>query len=231
MKKIIFFITFISFAMTAHAQWIIGGSTEYSSISNKNNFRVSAAFESKLSQSGFSFAPMIGYQINKFAFGGSIIINTDTDTDTWLSGHYQNKTKNETILWGVQPFVRYTFMEFGNFSVFANTGVHILTGNSKQTYSSNIPSTTNSEHGILYMGINVVPVLSYRLSDRINLEAGLNFMNFGWNSVTEEDKRNHSNPQKTTITDFGLGVNSGNAANVGTISIGFIYKFGGKRVL
>jgi hypothetical protein len=230
MKKFIIIFAFISFAMMSHAQWFTGGSAEYSSTSDKNNNGSgSYASESKKSQSGFSFAPMIGYQTNRFAFGGSIIINTATDTDAWSSGSHRNETKDKTTLWGVQPFVRYTFMEFGNFSVFANTGLHLLTGNSKQT--SNNLWTTDNEIGITSLGINVVPVLSYRLSEKINLEAGLNFMNFGWNSVTEEDKQNSSNSQKTTVTDFGLGVNSGNAANVGAISIGFVYKFGGKRVL
>jgi len=82
-------------------------------------------------------------------------------------------------------------------------------------------------------GINLVPVLSYNLSERISLEATLNFMNFGWNR-TRLTHIDEWRDEKITERGFGIGVNSGNVVDVGAISIGFIYKFresGSARVL
>ena len=216
MKKFIVTLAFIPFAMVSHAQWFIGGNVGYLSKSDKTSWSNNSRTESL---SGFSFAPMIGFQSNKTMFGGNLILSSNTVafTESWSSSSSKNETT--VFFWGVQPFIRCTFWEFGKFSVFAHAGVHFLSGNKKEKSIFG----NNSEFSLTSFGLSVTPVLSYSLSERIRLETSLNFMNLSWNRDTEKNKRRTQD--KISSIDFGLGINSGNIINVGTISIGFIYNF------
>jgi len=221
MKKIIITSALISLAMISQAQWFIGGSLEYNFTSKKPERGTSESY------SKFSFAPTVGYQMYKFAFGTGFVFSAGTEIETrWVYsgwwGPFSYDVKIESTLWGIQPFVHYTFVEFGKFSIFANAGLHILGGNRKEFNPFN-SSAVDLEFDITSFGINIVPVLSYNLSERISLEAALNFMNFGWNRVYQEDKANKTNTG--TVTNFGFGINTGNVANVSALSFGFIYKF------
>jgi hypothetical protein len=239
MKKIIIILVFISFATASHAQWFTGGSLDYRSTSEENSSRNN---NEKDSYSVFSIAPMIGYQKGKFAFGASFIYNTGTEKEMLLlPGHWagpgwdrsllwwppiliETKSTTESTFWGIQPFFRYTFAEFGRFSVFANARVHFLSGTTEQTlkYEHSDDSFPGFHYDATSLGINIAPMLSFSLSEKINLETALNFMNFGFNRTIKKHKESED---KDTITDFGLGINSENVANIGTVSIGFIYKF------
>jgi hypothetical protein len=238
MNKFILILVFISFVATSHAQWFVGGNFEYHSTSDKDTSR---GDNEKDSYSNFSFAPMVGYQKGKFAFGASFIFNTGTEKEMLLlPGHWwgpgldrspwwpplpiEVEATTESTFWGIQPFVRYTFAEFGRFSVFANASAHFLSGTAEQTlkYSYSSEPVPSFHYDATSFGINIAPILSYNLSQRVNLETTLNFMNFGFNRTIKKHKEIES---KDTDTTFGLGVNSGNIANVGAISIGFIYKF------
>jgi hypothetical protein len=245
MKKIIITSTLVFFAMIIQAQYFLGGSLQlnHTSIESKQG----PQFDRE-SYSNFSFAPMFGHQTGKFAFGTGFVFSSRTHIETiaifepWW-GWREYDVKIESTLWGIQPFVRYTFAEFGNFSIFANIRLHLLGGYRSYpvsniydylTFSSSsfderqrsphwpphsFPSSTDI--GITAVGINITPVLSYNLSEHLSLEATLNFMNFGLNRLTQEHK---SSEDKRTVTNFGFGVNFENAANVSALSIGFILK-------
>ena len=70
-------------------------------------------------------------------------------------------------------------------------------------------------------------MLSYSLSDKINLELGLDFMSLDLSRSTRTTKVSGGDDTKRHSTHFGLGVDSDNVftGNLGTITIGFIYKF------
>jgi len=251
MKKLIFTSALISFAVMSYAQWFTGGNIGFTHDLERREWPNHRATETL---SEFAFAPMFGYQSDRFAFGASVglVLNTATwkgenlRNRIWITS---NKDRETTALFGIQPFVRYTFAEFGKFSVFANAGIHFLTGPVvlPRTYhhwgprwdhysSSYIvidprllwwppyPIIVMERYDMNSFGINITPVLSYNLSEKISLEATLNFMNLGWNrtSLTPEDE---FRDDKTIERNFGIGVNSGNIVDVGAISIGFIYKF------
>ena len=56
------------------------------------------------------------------------------------------------------------------------------------------------------LGIGILPVLTYSLTDRLSLEASCDFLRLGFQSLTRKDVDNSSN--KTTVNNFGFGVNS-----------------------
>jgi hypothetical protein len=212
MKKTIITLSTISFALICQAQWVIGSGLDYKFTSEKNVYPYD-----KKSYSEFLFTPMVGYQKNKLTFGGNIILKIDSERTVYDD---QKRWKpNRKGLLGIQPFVRYTFVEFGKFSVFTNIGTHFGYGTTEQFADNTLIE------GYFY-GINIVPVFSYSLSKKINLEATLNFVNLGWNTIrppkTQFDP--DSSKYRKTITNIGLGKNSGNITNVNVISFGIVYR-------
>jgi len=220
MKKFIFTSALISFVVMSHAQWFAGSKFGCQFTSEKIFGSVGKLKEVR---SEFSFTPIVGYQKNKFAVGGRIGYvkkNSFEAHGEWLNDrYYKHEIRIRTNRFGIQPFVRYTFVEYGNFSILANVGAHLFSESIRFEYSI----FGNSKSGLCF-GINLVPVVSYNLSQRISLEASLNFMNLGWNKtllaiITRYDE---------TKTNFGFGAKSGNVVDVGVISLGFIYKFKNK---
>jgi opacity protein-like surface antigen len=227
MKKFLPTTALIFFVMICQAQWFVGGNIGYhrnseEQVSGRNN-------SVRTVYSEFSFAPTFGYQDNRLAFGATLsFLQHSTKSQHWSGGSWVDNTDQQTKfpLWGIQPFVRYTFVEFGKFSVYANLGMHFLKGKTEReyTYLGWPPYTVMVPYNVNSFGINMTPILSYNLSERISLEASLNFMNFGWNKMeSKHDDKNRD--EKMTERNFGIGINSGNVADVGAISIGFVYKF------
>ncbi|MCL2413744.1 MAG: hypothetical protein FWC94_00615 [Bacteroidales bacterium] len=241
MKKIILTLGLISFAVILQAQWFVGGNFGY-----KHDFERDEGSHMRTTQtfSEFSLAPMFGYQINdRFAIGANIgfVWNKTTEKSEFLWG--QNWTTSyeheaTTGLFGIQPFVRYTFVEFGRFSVFANIKAHFFIGSIERPHTYYLhwsgpgwqwpptPHTVMVKYNMNSFGINITPALSFSLSKRINLEASLNFMNLGWNRTSMRRDEAHRD-DKIIERNFGVGVNAANVVDVGVISVGFIYKFGG----
>jgi hypothetical protein len=160
---------------------------------------------------------MVGYQKNKLAFGGNIILKIDSERPVY---DQQRRWKpNRNGLLAIQPFVRYTFAEFGKFSVLTSIGTHFGYASTNR-FTDNFPV-----EGYIY-GINITPVFSYGLSKKINLEISLDFVNLGWNTIRPPKKQFDFpfSEYGKTITNIGLGKNSGNIANISVISFGIVYR-------
>jgi len=207
--KFIIALLFASFTTASHAQWFVGSNFGYQYASEKESLNL---FGTGKVCSEFSFALMFGYQTNRFAMGGRI--GFAQNTATFNANEPYSITKKRTFF-GVQPFVRHTFVEYGKFSMFANVGIHLFIRRIQEA-----PPVGFLEDRIR-LGINLTPVVSYNLSQKINLEVSLNFMNLGWN----REQRNLGIGNKNPNTYFGFGANSGNGIDVGAVSIGFIYNF------
>jgi hypothetical protein len=171
-----------------NAQVYLGGSLGFNTSNSKpENGK-------KTDQSSFSFTPEVGYSL-------------DQDLDLGLKlGFSNNKNWDDTKsnAWAIAPYVNYSFVEFGRFSVWGQG--ELFFGKSEE---NKVKSTS--------FGLNIRPLLKYNLSDRFLLLTNLNFLNIGF-AQTKIDKLR-------TDSSFDLGVNSNNVANTGNISIGFLYKF------
>ncbi|MCL2682994.1 MAG: PorT family protein [Bacteroidales bacterium] len=241
MKKIIITTALVSFAVISHAQLFIGGGIEFNSTSDKTTVSEDGYWgkvdrERTVSYSDFSFAPMIGYYVNdKFAIGASIVWNKSTELEKYKyirpSFTDLEEEKLENTLFGIQPFVRYTFLQLGKFSVFVNAGAHFLTGPGKFKYTEErigswpYSRTEEIDLKVSSFGVNIVPVLAYNLTPKISLEAGLNFLNLGWNSTKMKAEDKDKNKYENNVSSFTAGVSPHNVVNVGLISVGFICKF------
>jgi len=201
MKKLILTSALIAFVAILQAQWFVGGTFGYS-------YR--SVSETRTNE--FSVLPMFGYQWNnRLTVGSNVGFVGHTISRPFCCS---SREVTRTTLWGIQPFVRHTIAEFGDFSVLANFRLHYFVGRS---YFANLWDDP-SAYSFGSRGINVVPILSYSVSEMFRIEATFNFMSLGWN-------RNSS--PGFVERNFGIGSNPKHLVDVGLISIGFIYKFRG----
>jgi len=139
--------------------------------------------------------PEIGYYLND-----RFDIGLDIGISSSVFNDHISDNKTTTTSWLFSPFVRYSVIQAGNFEVIGK-GSAIVDGS--KSYTS--------------FGVQVVPVLAYNLNDHIALQANLNFLSVG----TSYNKVKDGN----ATTRFNLGFNANNLANIGNLTVGFIYKF------
>ena len=214
MKKLGLVLFLALATMVSNAQLFVGGSVGLDLGSDK--VKVGSNVTSDLSEFRFGLNPRIGYYVNdKFAIGAMVNLQVRSDKD---KSNSNAEIKNNRLTWGITPFARYSIVEFGKFSVLAEGTLGISGTTSKaSTGSVSVKGTPTINYGF-----NIAPLLSYSLSNRLNLEAALNFLNFGLNGSSRNNKDTDT---KTTSFDFGIGANANNAFNVGAMTVGFIYKF------
>jgi len=98
------------------------------------------------------------------------------------------------------PYVRYAIFQIGKFDV-------LMKGSINPKF--------NKDYA--YFGIHIDPILAYNLNDRFVLQANLKFLTF--RTYYESDKKVNS-----TVC-FKIGADANNLASLGSLTIGFIYKF------
>ena len=199
MKKLFALAIVALMAVSASAQYYIGGGIGFGMDKTKPEGGESST------NTSFTIAPELGYNLDANSSLGIRIGFTSSKED----GIPETKTNNFII----EPYYRYYFFGFGNFRVAAEAGLNFNTG--KTTWST--AGNPDIERKVTGFGLNVTPVLTYGLTDKVTLLAGLNFMGLGFNQEKIKDAG--------TTTEFGLGVDTNNVANTGDISIGFVYNF------
>ncbi|MBP5370612.1 MAG: outer membrane beta-barrel protein [Bacteroidales bacterium] len=220
MKKVLIsVVAMVAFAMTSNAQLWLGGSVSASHRGGVEKNAVDPADPSKTTDldnpksNDFSIAPKIGFGLNeKLSVGAELNFATST------TGKVDKDNLSKDNSFGVTPFVRYTFVEFGKFGVLAEAGLPILFTSGKTvlggTETKNNPSSM--------FGLSVTPWLTYNATDHFSLECGLNFLGLSaFHTVTKDQ---NDKDHKWVNNRMGCNANTANLATVGGITIGFIYK-------
>lgn len=220
MKKVFLLMMVVVLgATTASAQFFIGGSIGFDSKSYKPEGG------EKSTSTSFNIKPEFGYSLtDKFDLG--IAIGFDMTKDPSAVADKDDKTTG----FEVAPFVRYSMVEFGKFSVLARGEVFFGTGKTEEYSETPDPATGNmivnkTELKNTDFGVRIKPVLKYSLSDKFDLLADLNFMAIGFTSSSEKV----GDTKIGRETNFNFGVDSFNVTNFGSdmapLSIGFAFKF------
>ena len=217
MKKILVSVlAVIAFSMTSNAQLWFGGNV---SVAHSGNLEKKYVYpggntvDTVITKSNsFRIAPKIGFGLNEKL---SVGIAPSFSTTTAAKIDKNNYTKTNTF--GVTPFVRYTFIEFGNFGVLAEADVPFTFGNGKMV----VNGTETKLNPTSSFGLTVTPWLTYSVSDNFSLECGLNFLRLYATHEVEKDQSDKDH--KMVDNAMGCGVNS-SLVNVGGLTIGFIYK-------
>ena len=201
MKKILLVLSLVFAAIAVNAQVYVGASLGYSSETKKD-----VNGDKQTSNSNFTFAPKIGYSLSD-VFSVGLGFGVTGGSDKTFAPNGDELTNDKTSSWAIAPFARYTFAEFGKFSVLGE-GTIFFAG------AKDAAEIKSSE-----FGISVKPILAFEASDNISLEASLNFLNLGFSS------KNENTEFDATTSNFNFGADSNNLMNTSSLQIGFIYKF------
>lgn len=227
MKKLSITLVITLFTVTLHAQWFLGGSFGMNAtVAGKPLNLPSYIQYDREYLVGFEVAPKMGYYFNeKLAFGlelalGLNFFNIIQDIGDPSDPTYTPvKLEGTSISWRVAPFLRYALFSRKKFSLLLEGttgagGQHYIYNSKNQVKYSNIGV------GIL----NIAPVLSYSLTDRLQLETVLNFLNLGYNI---DIKTIGEGNRKSTfvVHDLNIGFNAKSIFVISQLTIGVVYKF------
>ena len=197
----------------AYAQWFVGGGVGFNTV--------------KDGETSFFVSPEAGYAYNEkvdFGLGFSYSSMSDGYEVVWISD-YDHYDISERSIFKIVPFARYNFINFGKFK-FLLKGEFAIVSISETVLDEvetgdydgfGVPITVYQEREVSGSGfeINVIPMVTYDLSEKIVIFAGLNFLSMNFSSLGGD----------YDTTSFGFGADSNNAANTDYFQIGFNYKF------
>jgi len=244
MKKLLITIAMVFCAINVNAQWFLGGDvglgvkndngngSERGSSSGDERDRRDVDNTFNKTEINFSLSPKVGYYFNeKFALGLSFRLGGYFMADTTMlieydipDYSYSRDIKEYNVEWGVYPFVRYSVFTYKKFSLLLEgwAGVRCL-------YSFHKTGNEKTEKGltILQIGVlNVYPIVCFNLTERFQMEAGLNFLNLGYNiNITKKEMGENTGTYKYTQHKFNTGFNSSGILAVSQLRFGIIYKF------
>ena len=240
MKKFLILVAAAFITVNANAQWFLGGNVGIS-VNDVNKEGTGENNDQTFKNNAFSFtvAPKFGYYFNeKIALGASLSFRVGTslvvEPNFMVNGVVVDELKNRgfSIGGGIYPFVRYSVFTYKKFSIQleGSLGVGYEYGKQKiSTTLTNMKGTANySEIGITIL--NVVPIISFNLSEHFQLETSLNFFNLGYAiNIKNEETDNFLGMPATTAKNvthnFITGFKSSHAVSMYGLVIGAIYKF------
>ena len=198
MKKVfISFILLVTVVLSSNAQVFVGGGLGVELSGGKSKFGGSSY---DLPQTlAYSISPRVGFYLNDdFAIGLEAGFLSKTEKETIGNIDY----KDITTGLGIGAFARYNLLRVDRLSMLLEGSVSFGELKTKEKGGS----TTIDGDPTTAIGVGVLPVLAYSLTDRVSLEASCDFLRFGFQSLTQKDADNSSN--KVTVNSLGFGVNS-----------------------
>ena len=220
MKKAgVVFIVMVASILVVRAQVFVGGGASLNFTSTERDGMGNITDASGL-RFGYSALPQVGFFLNdRMSMGVDVSLSnnwlkskiTDSNDPT---NSYEYKTNFFT--WGFYVFGQYQLTKLGleNLYLLVKTSIGVSGYFNKYTNDTVI----EKQPGSITYSINARPVLSYKLSDRLDILASCNFLTFGYNFQTY---KNQDPIHKSKTHNLDLGFNS----YFGNLSIGVIYKF------
>ena len=182
MKKVLFVMAALALCMTANAKYWFSGSLGFNSQS---------AYDTDNKQKVQYFCPEFGMAIEDYLeIGAGLNVKNPTD----FSGQ-------QKFSFGFAPFIRYTFLNDGNFHLFVQGGFE---------YEIVSPSGFNYWN----FGFNIQPGFRFDLADQWSIVAKFEGLNY---KHTSEPEITYPGAQKKNY--FGLG------ADFSALSLGLTYEF------
>ena len=225
-KSTLFLFAFFLFGSTVvKSQMFIGGNISLST-SGGTNLTESETTD-LTSYTDLEFGPKIGFfTSDKFALGIELIVGTDRERDVITTGPNDVIVKDINNYFTFSPFARYYFFNKNKFSIFGQGTLGISIGSNKIKTDGNV----NEGPRFTSFGIGVMPGMSFNLTDKIALEAGINLLDLGWNVSIVKDSYDDGTGTGNEIDTRDIRSNTyfnaslDNMLNTGAISISAIFK-------
>ncbi len=191
-------------ATAAQAQWYIEGSASGKYEKSSSNYVVKNQW--------IGVYPAVGYRFND-RFDTGITLGYFYRNNKSQGSTYREETAEE---WSVSPYVRYSFIRLGKFSVAGLLSARYVQGETKDEYYME-DSYLYTETDYTIWGARLTPQLLFKASKHLDFLASLNFASLNYSVFDEKDTGRQ--------TSYEFGVNSSNVFNTGNFQVGFIYKF------
>ena len=193
----------------ASAQSYVGGSFSVKGNSARTSARTMAV---TTNTSSLNLAPDLGWFLGeRLAVGVRPWIGFDNAS--------QDGIDTKTFSFGLNPYARYRVLDHGGFGLWAEADPVLGFSNSRNETREHVwVSTTRTTT----YGLEIMPVLTYRLNRHISLESRLNLLSLSLlgNHIVSSDGLEQN------ISSGGLAVTSKDIAGaLGDITIGFVYNF------
>jgi outer membrane protein len=223
MKKNVFAaFAAVLFCISAQAQ-IAKGSVfagldlNVGSQTNQNIYSPITARNNKFTQTDFSFTPGVGYFVAEdFVIGINVGYSmTKTSNSTGDPLAIVSTTNSNGLAF--TPYGRYYFNlgEKAAFFTQLNIG-YTKTWGGSESFSSGVSNYKDTNTGYIF-GASFMPGLSYFISDKFELEAGIGLLGYTMTSSTSAPTTNTSDTQTVKNSNFGLNL------TMSAISFGFKY--------
>ena len=216
MKKVTTVFYFLVVAVVAaNAQFFVEGSVGvlYSESTTSNDVFPLLAAQTILK---FNASPVLGYQLNdKFAVGVKATFSKQTEKMSLLgeSGDViESETQSDWKTFSV--FNRYKLWGTQKFSLLLESSIFF----DKYNYSGREPQYGSNSSG---KGVNVLPLVTYDLSEKFNFIVRCDFLDFEFRNETTITKAG----TKTKDNRLRCGLSSDIFTSLFNISLGIIYKF------
>jgi hypothetical protein len=228
MKKIIisFAMLWATAALVNAQHMFLGGSVglELGSL----NVKTSAESKDGPFMLGLMVMPKIGFYLNdKVAVGlqGGVGLQSVISA----AGAYRpdgtidkdNDYTDTNFSWEVMPFVRFSLVEVNNFAFLLEGGIGLYGASGKTKKGT---TATDKQPSTFGFGLEVVPVLSYNVSERLGIEVSSDILRLAAGRQTETWKSG-SNETKERVTFFGVGANTPSETLGTAFSVGAVLKF------
>ena len=201
----------------AKAQFFLGGSMSLNNSGGNNQAGSTKVDKNKITS--FGFYPWAGYFLSdQFAVGAELDLSLSKTKVPATQATQEVIGSSSSI--GIVPFARYYAVKMNKFSIFGEGYVNFSIMSQKTSTggtTTKLPKTTS-------IRVGVYPGVSYEISDKIELEAGIDLLNLSYSLVTVKDESVDPVTKNVTSTfNFGAGID--NIFNTGSISVGAIFKF------
>lgn len=218
MKKILMTLALAAFAMTANAQFVLGGKLDINHNGNHDDDYLGGSAATNI-----SILPKIGYWLNDNMQIGAQFGWDYTYTRTYAGADdtYTSHPKSAVV---IAPYFRYNVANWNNFTVFCEAQLNVTLGLESNQHNfvggdefTGFPVDQSDNY--TSFGLNVVPGLNYAFNDRISMDIYVNLLGLYCNMTSYEGRSSHN---------WGLMANM-NAqdlnAHLNNFSIGFNYAF------
>jgi hypothetical protein len=211
MKKVLIILTFIFvLAPFCKSQFFIGGNIGF----NAHGGKTENNDNSTKSESSFRYNlnPQFGFRVaEKMDIGAYLTYGHDHTND-----NYDPATISNELSLGFRPFMRYYAFIHNKFSIYGEfAGVYNYSVEKMKTGDTEFDDTKTVTLGFL-----AYPGMSYKLSEKFELMAGIDLFSLG---ITHNMQKTGDN--KDSNTAFHLGVNMDHILTTGSVSVGAIFRF------
>lgn len=243
MKKLFITLALVAFAMTANAQWILGGQLGFNTTSGTYTQEAAPTWNTPNTKTtSFTIAPTISYVLNeKMQIGLSLGYDMLTNTNYTAAAYALNQeawAKTTASMFSIAPYFRYYFAQAGKFNFFCEAALEfgIIQRSNHHDYS-NVPlaSYDNTYKGNLstsVLALTIVPGVNYRISNHWSADCYIDLAGLAFTHTSVKTYGVGTDADALFDTDvtntFGLMANTSAQdlnAHLGNFRIGFNYHF------